>query len=246
MLAFIFFILIVIGVEGYYSPRVIDAAVALINLPQNSGAKRHHRNLGIRTMQKLGLIANSKRSVNDASRTRTNGICPPTDYTRKFWTQNGGTNAAHIGNWSGVGKWWLLNKTTSDILLQANVIDTWNITFYHGHIRWNDTFRPDFLPTNPSDLFQRYLQSDSVNSWFTCTNTSQSATNVQVDYELDVFGFPVNYNALVNTDTGSYDGACTYNQETDSLIEVACQYFDSITFFPPGTTNVYYLTMRKD
>lgn len=181
-----------------------------------------------------------------SSKPLTNTICPETNYHHKYWAQNGGTNINLLGIWNGRGAGWILNATTGDIILPTVITDTWVITFESGHIRWNDTFRPDFAPTNPSDIFHRYLQQDAINGWYACTNTSQSATATGVDFDMDMFGQPVQISNLLNSETGSYDASCSYKYQTQSNIQVNCLYFDTLAQVPSGSVFMYYLNMELD
>lgn len=176
----------------------------------------------------------------------TNNICPPTKYTREFWNQNAGTNGKLIGTWRGFGYLVMMNETTSDPILTATLNDTWYITFVDGHIDWEDALIPSIEPDYPPDHFVRYLQRDGPNTFHECTNTSNSSAGGSVDFDLDIFGYPVQISNLVNPVTGDYQAPCSYHFKTDTQIHVGCTYFDTLDLIPEGLVEMYYIFMVKD
>lgn len=173
-------------------------------------------------------------------------MCSETTFNLKFWEHNSALNFDLIGNWTGEGRLQFRNENTMAVLLDTHVNDTWNIIFDDGHIQWTDTFRPDIVPNNPSDIFLRYLQPGFGNSWSTCTNTTASSTPDGVGFELIPFGLTTQYSALINVNTGVLDADCTYNFETNDIVRVSCIYYDSLSNIPTGTVMTYALHMIRD
>lgn len=204
----------------------------------------------------LRSVSNKRSITNnlntETARVRTNANCQPTDYSLDFWKANGGTARHFFGDWYGFGRLLFSNKTNGDILLSSGVVQIWNISYNNagGYIFWNDTFRPDIKPDNPSDYFKRYLQQNELNGYYACTDTSNSVTNISVGYELDAFGQTTLVDTLLNLDNGGCDSICSYHfvptaTPKYSEVQVNCIYYDTLATTPPGTVLQYYLSMKK-
>lgn len=185
----------------------------------------------------------ARRSV-ETERTNT-AECTQTNFNRQFWNQKGGTSTRLLGNWEGVGTLSLIYKAAAVPVFVDTIADTWNVTFQDGYIHWVDSFQPASLPPGPADVFSRYLQSDAQNEWYCCTAIQSVTASNSVDYELDVFGLPTSYSALIDKQTGVHQAACTYHFESDTRVIGSCTYYEALGILPPGILLNYVIYMTK-
>lgn len=191
-------------------------------------------------------FANQTSLRHSVETARTNAAaCTVTNFNRQFWNQKGGTSMLLLGNWEGVGTLELIYKPTATTIFTDTAVNTWNVTFQDGYIKWIDNFRPSSLPPSLGDTFSRYLQSDAQNEWYCCTEITSYTSVNKVDYELDVFNLPTSYSTLVDRTTGTHDAACTYHFETETNVIGSCTYYETLGVLPPGILLNYVIYLSK-